>query len=149
MNPLLAAASGGRTDVVQLLLRSGAAIDHTDTCGRSALFLAAEIGDLDTVRVLLSAGADVTVREKGGATVLHAAAAAGDVGVMELCLERGLSVSATDEVNVRCDSFRDTSSVDTYTIWVIRCRLFPRRCIGYPLGPQRHPRAPCWTVARR
>lgn len=98
VTPLLAAASGGRTDLVKFLCANGAEVNHRDCRGRTALFLAAECGDLATAQTLLAAGADIALGETGGATVLHAAAAAGGVGLMQLCIARGLSVSATDEV---------------------------------------------------
>jgi ankyrin repeat protein len=62
--PLMAAASGGHREIVQVLLDHKADLQARDEDGWSALVWAAVGGDLPTVKLLLDAGADVHVRSR-------------------------------------------------------------------------------------
>ena len=69
--PLMAAAQGGKTEIVRLLLDSGAKADHQmATKGWTALMLATQWGHVDTARALLECGADRSVRDADGETAL-------------------------------------------------------------------------------
>ena len=64
--PINQAAWGGHTEVVQLLLRSGAKAHAPEGEGHTALSIAAERGHKEVVRLLLEAGADTTYRAPYG-----------------------------------------------------------------------------------
>ena len=56
-----------------MLLEAGAAVDHCDSGGCSALMKAAEQGYLEVVQLLLAHGADLYLRDQGGSTALDMA----------------------------------------------------------------------------
>ena len=62
----MAASDGGHTDVVNLLLQSGADVSATGQDQWTALHVAAVNGHLHTVLVLLASGADIESRTVHG-----------------------------------------------------------------------------------
>lgn len=64
--PLHYAASGGKTEVVQLLLEHYAYIDAESPNGSTPLMMAAMYGTTDTVKALLAAGADPGLKNSRG-----------------------------------------------------------------------------------
>ncbi len=67
--PLMAAAKGGKAEIVRMLLRYPevlAAKDDRDNLGRTALMLAARQGALDVTAILLNAGCDRSLTDKAG-----------------------------------------------------------------------------------
>jgi hypothetical protein len=88
--PLIAAASSGQHDVVQVLLEAGAVLDAKDEDGITPLHAAAEKGHLQVVKLLLAAGTPVnTPRPDHGRTPLYAAATARHTDVVQLLLQKG------------------------------------------------------------
>ncbi len=73
--------------VVQALIEGGAAIDHVDKNGRTALYLHALTGQADCVRVLLEAGADFC---GSSSDLLSAGAHSGELDVIKLLVEAGI-----------------------------------------------------------
>ena len=71
------AASGGKADVVQLLLDHYAYIDAESPNGSTPLMMAAMYGTTDTVKVLLAAGADPALKNSQGLSALDFAKRAG------------------------------------------------------------------------
>jgi N-acyl-D-amino-acid deacylase len=68
---LMVAAEDGRADVVNALLRRGAAVNHVDGSGLTALMYAAQAidrGDTRVIDALLAAGADPRAQAPDGAT---------------------------------------------------------------------------------
>ncbi len=60
------AADGKRSDLVQLLLQSGAAVDDALISGMTALHIAAVAGDVDSIKLLLKSGADQSLCDRTG-----------------------------------------------------------------------------------
>ena len=75
---LIAAAHLGHADVVQVLIRAGAPLDHVNNLGWTALIEAIVLGDggarhTATLRALVAAGANVNLADRGGTTPLQLA----------------------------------------------------------------------------
>jgi ankyrin repeat protein len=68
--PLLAAASDGNTDMVQLLLSFHAKPNQADQYQYSALHEAASLGFRDVMEILIEAKADINARDINGITPL-------------------------------------------------------------------------------
>jgi ankyrin repeat protein len=71
--PLHLAARSGDQDLVNLLLKAGAAIEELTLNGQTALMLAAGQGHLAVVKQLVASGADVNAWMDGETPLLHAA----------------------------------------------------------------------------
>lgn len=72
--PLIQAAAKGDFEIVQMLLRAGAAVDAAEAEGTTALHQAVMAGHADVVRLLLDHGADPEIQTDGqGRRVLHTA----------------------------------------------------------------------------
>lgn len=59
---LLCAAQNGYTEVVEILLKSGASVDSQLSDGANGVFLAAQNGHLETMRTLLRYGCPLIPR---------------------------------------------------------------------------------------
>lgn len=73
--PLHCAAAGQHSEIVWLLIGSGADVDARQRRGRTALHVAAARGDVESIKALRAAGADTGVRDDDGALPRTAAAA--------------------------------------------------------------------------
>ncbi len=72
--PLMAAAGTGQTDMLRLLIESGAALDAAATGpDHQPLFEAVESGQIKAVALLLDKGADPNTRDSRGQHLLHLA----------------------------------------------------------------------------
>jgi len=99
---LLASASRGRTDVVQLLLERGADpnlrfdthFSKSQVHGLTVLMAAAEQGHAEVVRALLERGAFVNARADNGLTALMAAASSGHGDIVEILLKNDADPNA-------------------------------------------------------
>lgn len=87
MTPLMYAAVGGHTGVVDQLLRNGAKVNSTDISGSTALHHAARFEQVEVTRILLKQGADAYARDRKGNSVLHFAAQVGNVMLMQQLLD--------------------------------------------------------------
>lgn len=70
---LIAAAHLGHVDVVRVLIRAGAPVDHVNNLGWTALIESIVLGDggprhTATLRALVAAGANVNLSDRGGIT---------------------------------------------------------------------------------
>lgn len=91
------AASGRKTDLVQLLLNSGADVNSRGLGqGWTPLLSAADSGSYENTRLLLSKGADANARDDNGRAALWYAAILENTGLITLLLEHGADVSAPD-----------------------------------------------------
>ena len=79
---LIAAAHLGHADVVSVLIRAGAPLDHVNNLGWTALIESIVLGDggprhTATLKALVDAGANVNIADRNGQTPLHLAQANG------------------------------------------------------------------------
>lgn len=69
--PLMIAADGGYTKIVQFLLDNGADVNALDNLNSQALFYAARKGHVEVVKLLLARGSNVKHVNKQGRTILQ------------------------------------------------------------------------------
>jgi ankyrin repeat protein len=99
-SPLLAAATEGHAEIVEILLRHGADTEWRAADGERALVAATRTaylgGRAETVRLLLDAGSPISSPDDpfGLTPLMRAARIGGDVAVVALLLERGADVRA-------------------------------------------------------
>jgi ankyrin repeat protein len=91
--PLLVAAHEGATEIAELLLKKGAAVDSEDSHGDSALMFAARTGQRAMVDLLIEKGADVNHQGINGHTALIYGAYNGYVGIVAALLKAGAKQS--------------------------------------------------------
>ena len=65
---MLQAVAAGRVNLIDALVRHGAALDHADSRDMTPLMKAAENGHIDVVRALLELGADPHMVDRRGQT---------------------------------------------------------------------------------
>jgi ankyrin repeat protein len=94
---LLIASEGGHVDVMDLLIKAGAAVRLQDRQGDSPLMGAIRIGSIEGVKLLLKHGADVGQRDNAGRTPLVWAARTGRADVVRALLDAGASIDVTDK----------------------------------------------------
>ncbi|KAF5300066.1 hypothetical protein FQA39_LY11258 [Lamprigera yunnana] len=87
---LTLACAGGHEELVELLIKRGADIEHRDKKGFTPLILAATAGHEKIVEILLNNGADIEAQsERTKDTPLSLACSGGRYEVVELLLNRG------------------------------------------------------------
>ncbi len=96
MSPLAAAALGGHTPVMQLLMRAGADLNAEGRGGLAPLVQAVRFNRLDAARALLGAGASPRVRDRTGEGLLMVAINDNHPQMLDLLLEHGLPVDEPD-----------------------------------------------------
>uniref|UniRef100_A0A0K6S734 Uncharacterized protein n=1 Tax=Chromera velia CCMP2878 TaxID=1169474 RepID=A0A0K6S734_9ALVE len=88
--PLIAAAERGYTQIVEVLLDRGAALEETDDTERTAIFAACKKGICETVGLLLDRGASVFATDRRGFSPLSASRANGKTHlVAQVFIQRG------------------------------------------------------------
>jgi bla regulator protein blaR1 len=92
--PLIVAARGGRLDLVQMFLDSGADPNLAVHGDGNPLIMAAQAGHLAIVRLLLDRGADVNAMVPEDENALINASSQGHLDVVQLLVERGANVNA-------------------------------------------------------
>ena len=85
--PLSAAAAGGHTAIVLLLLEAGVDPNVQQAQGFTPLHAAAQNGDVEAVRALLNAGADPSIVTDEGVSAVELAELAGDLVTAEVLRE--------------------------------------------------------------
>ncbi|XP_019859250.1 PREDICTED: ankyrin repeat domain-containing protein 50-like, partial [Amphimedon queenslandica] len=97
-SPLSIAAYNSKTEVVRLLLSSGANVDAVDEHNRSALFWSAFHGSMTMTKVLLDYEADMNLlTKKSRSTVLMGATSTGRLDIVKLLVSRGASWKVANE----------------------------------------------------
>ncbi len=89
--PLHWAAMGGHTEIVKLLLASGAKVRAKEAGGRTPLHWSSKV---EITQLLLAAGADVNARDNVGYTPLIEAATGGRADIAKALLKAGAEVDA-------------------------------------------------------
>jgi uncharacterized protein len=92
-SPLMAAASNGQIEMVQLLLRKGANVNISLDEGVTAIDVAIEKNHADVVKLLLESGANPNHYALYG-TPLHHAARKGYAKIVSLLIEHGADINA-------------------------------------------------------
>ena len=95
--PLLAAASGNKKEIVELLLAKGADVKAANQDGDTPLSLATFASTPEVVQLLLDHGADIHIKTQDGLTLLHLAARGGTTDNAKLLIARGLEVDARSD----------------------------------------------------
>jgi ankyrin repeat protein len=88
---LMWAAHEGHTDIVRLLLASGASIDAQQSLGRTALWYTAQQGRIGPAEILIAAGANVDLASKDGKTPRDIALERGHRDIADLLTKAGAS----------------------------------------------------------
>lgn len=84
---------------MELLLSKGAAVEHSNVRGDTALSLAAYVGHDEVVRTLLSRDADVgAASRKNKFTALHLASFKGHLSVVLLLLDANADINALESM---------------------------------------------------
>ena len=86
-SPLHSAASAGRSEVIEELIRSGVSLDDgAGSSGTTAIILAASKGHQVIVSSLLAASANAQATDRSGSTALHRAAGNDHVAIIDVLL---------------------------------------------------------------
>jgi len=92
MTPICIAAENGHRDIVYILARSGAKVNHKSASHNSPLHLAAARGHAGVVKILLEHNAKVNILTKTNWTPAHWAVLYGYSDVLELLLQYGANL---------------------------------------------------------
>ncbi|MDP2643615.1 MAG: ankyrin repeat domain-containing protein [Desulfobacterales bacterium] len=87
--PLHGAASEGKSQQVQALIKSGSPIEGRDSAGLTPLMVAASYGQIETFKALVEIGADINTQDSLGMTPLLYAATACQLDMITLLANRG------------------------------------------------------------
>lgn len=93
MTPVMLAAIGGHTRVVNFLLSRNANLSLINSDHRTALHISAECGHLTVTTDLVKAGADLDVRDVEGVTPLHLAVQYGHPAVAAVLIDAGADLN--------------------------------------------------------
>jgi len=91
---LIAAAHLGHAEIVRILIRAGAPLDHVNNLGWTALIESIVLGDggprhTDTLKALVEAGANVNLADRNGQTPLALARVRGYRAMVKLLQQAG------------------------------------------------------------
>ncbi len=86
-----------QSELVRLLIESGANIEHRNARGETPIHAAASFGSWEAFSLLLDKGADAHSVDCNGRTSLHSAAEGGNIKIAKKLINSGLDVNATDE----------------------------------------------------
>jgi len=107
------ASDNGHTEIVKLLLDSGAHLDFIHWLGRTALLIACSSGHLEIAKLLVSRGANLSHEDDFGMTALHHAAMHGCVDLVQFLLSVGACPAKEDSKGRTArESATENDSVD-------------------------------------
>ena len=99
--PLLVASGNNHLDIVAVLLRHDANVDHQDSEGTTASMNAAFCGNIAMLELLLEAGADQSLRRTDGHSIFSIAALGGCVEVLDFLATRSCPVHDAGQTDGR------------------------------------------------
>jgi ankyrin repeat protein len=102
--PILEAAANGHTDVIRLLLESGANINQEGKYGQNALMVASQNGQEVAVKMLIEAGAYVNNEAENGTTPIQRASEFGHKGIVKMLIKAGADVNSGYQPALYCAS---------------------------------------------
>ena len=94
--PLFLASTRGHTEIVKMLLQSGAEVNCQEVWGFTPLHGASKSGHFEVAKLLIENGANVSSLTKEKWTPLHLATNNGHVEVAELLLQNGANANHQD-----------------------------------------------------
>jgi len=94
--PIIYAALLGNPDIIDILVKNKARVDHRDKLGNTALFYASNRGDLDSMQVLLEARAEPNLENRQGMTPIMTAASKGHVNAVQMLLDNKADAARRD-----------------------------------------------------
>jgi FOG: Ankyrin repeat len=95
-NALYEAVSGGKTEVVKLLLKHGANTNGQDEAGQSLVMTAVSNNHMDVLALLIASGADSNTANQYRVTPLAVAAEQGHLDAVNMLIAAGAKVNARD-----------------------------------------------------
>ena len=84
-------------ELIDLIIKLGANINHRSLGGRTPLQKACGAGNIDAVKTLIKNGADVSLMNDEGATCLHAAAHHGHLAIVQIIIDNELDPNVIDK----------------------------------------------------
>jgi len=100
----LLSGSYSNTDIVKLLLQSGAKVNLQNKNGDTPIHIACEQGNEDVVLMLIATGANINVKNKMGNTPLHNACVMTDTGcrskIVQLLLTLGANIRVKNKYGI-------------------------------------------------
>jgi ankyrin repeat protein len=96
-NALMWAAAEGHSDIVDLLIQSGANVKTASDGGFTALVFATQKGNANVVTNLIAAGADPNHTLPGGLSVLQVGVLAGKTPAAAVLMDHGANVNVADK----------------------------------------------------
>lgn len=94
--PLLAAAWGGNSDIIEALVAGGATVDARDISGRTILHILAENNNIKGVYQAIAFGIDINSSDKTKRTALHYSVLKGFVELSAILINMGADVNIAD-----------------------------------------------------
>ncbi len=91
---LMLACQAGKTDIVKLLLKHGARVNHQNKNGQTPLIIAVQNGHKEIAQMLIEANADLNLATTEQVTALHWASSKGFAEIAELLLAHGAEVNS-------------------------------------------------------
>ena len=92
-SPMHLAAVAGRSDLVELFVARGGAIDKMDSTGKTPLMCAAGRPHDEVIRTLLRCGASTGLSANGDTSAIHRSASNGNWRHIKILLEHGVDVN--------------------------------------------------------
>lgn len=93
---LIYAAMIGSLDILDMLIRRSANVNHRDKLGNAALYYAASQGDAEIAAALIAAGANKDTENRQGITPLMVAAKLGHLDVVQVLIAKGADPKKRD-----------------------------------------------------
>ena len=92
------AAQIGATQAMERLIAQGSAVNHRNSVGLSAIYVASH-SEFKAVALLIKSGADVNISNDKGHGPLHAAASSGQLNICKLLVEHGADINRSGSLD--------------------------------------------------